>query len=132
MLNYKILLLSTLVVFMPLKPVLTVVAVLVAASHVTGLLSAKKRGVPLLPILESKKALLKFIAYVTVVALAFLTEQYLTGDLVPLVKILSGYIGMAELKVCMGNLEAVTGVPLLTALMDKLSQISNQPPPPEA
>jgi hypothetical protein len=132
MLNYKLLLLSALVVFLPLKPVLVVVAVLVAASHVSGLLAARKQGKAILPLLESKKALVKLIAYVLIVGLAFLTEQYLTGDLVPLVKVLAGGIGMSELRVCLESLETLTGAPLLTSLINKLAAVNDQPPPPGA
>jgi hypothetical protein len=65
---------------------------------------------------------MKLAVYESVVLLAFLVEQYLTGDFVPIVKILSGYIGITELKSCMENMEDITGVPILKALIDKLSK----------
>lgn len=53
--------------------------------------------------------------------LGFLTEQYMTGDLVPVMKILAGLIGITELKSILENLEEITGMPIIKMLIDKLN-----------
>lgn len=54
--------------------------------------------------------------------MGFLTEQYLVGDLVPVVKILAGLIGMTELKSVIENIQDISDVPLMKLLAEKLGQ----------
>lgn len=119
--NYKTLLISILLVFLPVKPVMITVGVLVAVDLVAGLMAARKRGEAITS-QGLKRTIIKLFVYEVVVLLAYITEQYLTGDFIPVVKILSGYIGITELKSCMENMEDITGVPILKALVDKISQ----------
>lgn len=118
------LLLSALVVFAPIKATLIVVIVLTLGDLVSGLIAAHHRKEEITS-KGLRRTLVKIMVYEAVVMLGYLTEQYMTGDLVPIVKVLAGMIGIAELKSILENLEEITGVPVLKLLINKLSQTSN-------
>lgn len=113
-----------LLVFAPMKSVLITVIVLTAIDLLSGVIAAKKRG-ELITSAGLKRTIIKLFVYELVVLLSYLTEQYLTGDLVPLVKILAGFIGITELKSVLENLEDITGIPILKMLIDKLTSLNN-------
>jgi phage-related holin len=117
--------LATLLVFLPIKATLTVVMVLVLVDLVTGILAARKRGEKITSS-GLKRTVIKLLVYESVVMLGFLTEQYLTGDIVPVVKILGGLVGLTELKSVLENAEELTGIPLIQVIIDKLSQQEKQ------
>lgn len=120
------LLLSCLYVFLPIKATLVVVLLLVLVDLVSGVLASHKRGEPI----TSKgfqRTIVKLLVYLSVVMLGFLVEQYLTGDILPVVKILGGMVGMTELKSVLENLEELTGIPLLKLLIQKLTSIDTNP-----
>lgn len=115
------LLLVLVLIFAPIKATIITIMVLTMADLISGLLSAKKRKDPITSS-GLKRTVIKILAYEAVVMLGFLTEQYLTGDLVPVVKILAGLIGMTELKSVIENIQEITGVPLAKLLLKKLNQ----------
>jgi len=119
--GYKTFIFSILVIFLPIKPVLLTVLTLVGVDLIGGLMAAKKRKEPITSS-GFKRTIVKLFVYELVIILAHITTQYLTGDMIPLVKILAGYIGITELKSCMENMEELTGVPVLKALIDKITQ----------
>lgn len=121
LLQLKMLLLSCLAVFLPVKSTLLAVMALTVVDLILGVWSSIKQGQPITSS-GLKRTIVKVFVYNGVVMLGFLTEQYLTGDSVPIVKILGGYIGLTELKSCMENMEGISGVSILKALIDKLSQ----------
>lgn len=113
------LLYSIALVFLPLKATLITVMVLTVIDLMTGLAAARKRR---RKITSSglKKTIIKTFVYEAVVMLGFLTEQYMTGNTVPIVRILAGYIGITELKSVLENLEIVSGVSIIKLLIKKL------------
>lgn len=113
--------LSTCVVFLPLKSTMVVVVVLTFVDLLSGLAAAKKQGDPITSS-GLKRTILKILAYEMVIMLSFLVEQYLSGDVVPLVKIMGGMIGITELKSVLENIEIISGIPLVKLLIDKLTQ----------
>jgi phage-related holin len=115
------LVLSTLLIFSPVKATLFAVIALSLIDLLSGLLVAKKRGDPITSS-GLKRTIVKLLVYEMVVLLGFITQQYLTGDLIPLVKILAGLIGITELKSVLENIEELTGLSLIKLLIDKLSQ----------
>lgn len=119
--NYKTFILAILLIFLPIKPVLLTILTLISIDLVSGILAARKRKEPITSS-GLKRTTVKLAVYELVVLMAYLVEQYLTGSLIPIVKIMAGYIGITELKSCMENLEDITGVPILKALIDKLTQ----------
>lgn len=115
------LLLSALLVLAPVKAALLMTLTLVILDMVTGCLAALKRGESLTSN-GFKRTVVKLFVYLSVVILAYLTQQFITGDLMPLEKILAGLIGLTELKSVLENAEEITGIPLLQVLIDKLNQ----------
>lgn len=119
------LLLAAMMVFVPIKASLAAVGVLTFLDLMLGVLAARKRGEPITSS-GFKKTVVKLLAYESTVMLGFLVEQYLTGDLMPVVKILGGMIGITELKSVLENLEELTGLPLLQLLIQKLTSFGSQ------
>lgn len=111
-------------IFAPIKATLLTVFVLTFADLVAGVWAARARKEPITSS-GFKRTIIKILAYEAVVMLGYLTEQYLTGDLVPVVKILAGLIGMTELKSVIENVQEISGVPLMSLLIQKLGQAEN-------
>lgn len=118
------LILSMLLLFAPIKAALLMVMALTVVDLVSGLIAAKKRGEKITSS-GLKRTLVKVFVYEIVTMLGYLTEQYLTGDLLPLLKILTSYIGLVELKSVLENIESITGLDLLKVLIDRINK-SNQ------
>jgi phage-related holin len=112
---------ACILVFLPIKATLITVMVLVGVDFVTGVLAARKAGKPITSA-GFKRTVVKLFVYELVVMLGFLTEQYLTGDMVPVTKILGGLIGLTELKSVLENAQALTGIPIIQLLIDKLNR----------
>lgn len=113
------LLYSIALVFLPLKATLITVMVLTVVDLATGLAASRKRRKRITSS-GLKKTIIKTFVYEAVVMLGFLTEQYMTGNTVPIVRILAGYIGITELKSVLENMEIVSGVSIIKLLIKKL------------
>lgn len=111
-------------IFAPIKTTILTVVVLTLADLISGVWASRKRAEPITSS-GFKRTIIKILAYEAVIMLGFLTEQYLTGDLVPVVKIVAGLIGMTELKSVIENVQDISGVPLVKLLVDKLTQSSD-------
>lgn len=115
------LLLATLAVFMPIKAALLLIVILTLLDLVTGVAAAIKSKEPITSN-GLKRTVIKLLVYLSVACLGFLVEKFLTGDFVPLAKIMSGLVGITELKSILENMETITGLPILQLLINKLSQ----------
>lgn len=113
-------LMALLAVFAPIQDALLVVMLLTILDLITGLIAARKRGEKITSS-GLKRTIIKTCVYETTVMLAFLTETHLVGDLIPLVKICTAYIGITELKSVLENLDSISGMSLLKTLVKKLS-----------
>jgi phage-related holin len=120
------LLISAALVLAPIKATLAVTLLLTLADLITGVLAARKRGEAITSA-GFKKTVVKILVYECVVILGFLVERFLVGDILPIVKIAGGMVGLTELKSVLENLEDLTGMPLLQALINRL----NPPEPPK-
>jgi hypothetical protein len=114
------LLLSIALVFLPVKATLVTVMVLTVADLVSGIAAARKRRKRITSA-GLKRTIIKTTVYEAVVMLGFLTERYMTGDAVPVVKILAGFIGLTELKSVMENIEIISGMSIIKLLIKKLN-----------
>lgn len=114
--------LALVLVFAPIKATLITVMVLAMADLVAGILAARARKEAITSS-GLKRTIIKVLAYEVVVMLGYLTEQYMTGDLVPVVKVLAGLIGITELKSIIENMQDISGVPLMSILAKKIGQI---------
>ncbi len=111
---------SLFVVFAPIKATLATVLVLVVVDLITGIWASVKNKQPITSG-GLKRSVGKLAVYESVLCLAFLVHQYLTGDSFPADKIVAAMIGLVELKSCIENLEAITGEPILKVLIDKIT-----------
>lgn len=112
-------LLMSILVLAPVKAILTIIGILVMADLVSGILAAKKRKEKITSA-GIRRTVTKFFVYETAIILGFLTEHYLTGALVPITKIISGLIGMTELKSVLENMGDIQGEPIFNLLIKKL------------
>lgn len=112
---------SAALVFMPIKATLITVMVLTVVDLISGIMASRKRGKKITSS-GLKRTIIKTAVYELVVMLGFLTEQFMTGDSVPIVRVLAGFIGLTELKSVMENIERISGMPLVRMLIKQLNQ----------
>lgn len=124
----KILALSVLTVFAPVKMAVITTLVMVFADLVLGMLAARKRNEPITSA-GLGRTIVKVSVYECAILLGFLAETYLTGPVVPVCKIITGYIGLTEATSVIENLNELSGGSILKGLVAKLgSQNDTQPP----
>jgi len=111
--------LAIVTVFAPIQAALATVMVLIIVDLATGIAAAKKRKEAITSS-GLKRTVIKFFIYETALILAFLCGQYLI-DILPVVKIVSTFIGLTELKSCYENLNEISGGDLLKQLISKLN-----------
>lgn len=114
-------LLSLIAVFAPIKAALLTMLTLIGVDLITALLACKKAGEPITSN-GLRRTLIKAAVYGTAICLGFLTETYLTGDLMPITKIITGYIGITELLSVLENINELGNNNLLKKLLEKLNQ----------
>lgn len=114
-------LLSILAIFAPIKAVIITAIVLVIADLITGVLAAKKRGEAITSS-GFKTTVGKILLYEVAICLAFLVQQYLTGDLFPASKLVAALIGLTELKSILENLDTISGNGMFRLLLQKVIQ----------
>jgi phage-related holin len=113
--------LAVLALLAPIKAALITAMVVTVIDLVSGLLAARKRGEKITSA-GLKNTLVKIFVYQFVIILGYFIEKNLIGDLLPLTKILTGYIGITELLSVLENLEDITGLPILKVLIKKFSK----------
>lgn len=119
-----LLLLSIVTVFSPVKHVMLVTLAMICIDLVTGILAAKKQAVPVSSS-GLRRTVSKVFVYELTIAMGFLVETYMTGPFIPIVKIITSFIGLTELKSVMENLDVINGSSLLKSIIEKLGS-SNQ------
>ena len=119
--------LALLSVFAPIKGIMLTAFALVVVDLITGLLAAKKQGTPITSAAFSR-TLIKTAIYQTAIVMGFITETYLTGDMFPVSKIITSYIGMTELLSLIENLNIISGGSLMKTLISKLGSQNAQEP----
>lgn len=109
----------------PIQGSLYAVLGLVLVDLITGILVSRKNGMPI----NSKgirATVLKLLVYELTLVLAYVVEVYLTGGFIPVLRICSTIVGMAELKSCYENLDLLTNVGLLRSIVNALqARVSN-------
>jgi len=115
------LVLAFLAVFLPIKAVLLTTLGLVFFDAATGVMAAYKRKEKITSG-GLKRTIGKIFLYEMALCLAFLCEQYLTGDLAPVCKLITTAIGLVELKSILENLDSINGTSLFKLAVDKITQ----------
>lgn len=93
--------------------------VLIMVDLITGVIAAKKQNIPVTSA-GLRRTLSKLIIYELAMILAFITQQYLTGDTIPVSSLMAGFIGLTELTSILENLNVIGDGKLLQAILDKL------------
>jgi Bacteriophage holin family len=112
--------LAALLVVAPIKVVLIAAMALTLIDLLSGLAAARHRGEPITST-GLKRTIVKILVYEFVILLGYLTEKYLVGDLLPVVKILTGYVGITELKSVLENVEEITGMDIIKLIINQLN-----------
>ena len=118
----KSVLLAFLIMLAPIKPVLLTVFGLVGMDLITGLLVARKKGLPITS-KGLKITVVKLFVYELAITMAYYVGQYLTGPDVAVLHIVSGIVGMTELKSVLENLDALTDGQLMPAIVNAIQSI---------
>jgi formate hydrogenlyase subunit 4 len=106
--------------FSPVRGAVLTVFVLALGDLLLGMLAARRRGEPITST-GIRRSLTKVLVYELALISAFLVETQLTGDAFPVTKLVSTFIGAAELKSFWENLDELAGGALLQVLIDKLT-----------
>lgn len=113
------LILAAITVLMPIKSSCIVVVLLVMGDCVLGVWAAKKRGDKITSA-RLRDSVSKMVIYLLGVTLAFITQEFLTGDIFPLVKIMTTGVGFVEIKSVFENSGEILGKPIFTTLLNIL------------
>jgi len=119
--SLKVLILAIIAVFAPAGPVLATVMVLTLLDLAAGIAAAKKQGHPITST-GLKRTVVKVMVYEIATLAAFLVQQYLTPIELPIMKMVTGLIGMTELKSVLENLDIIAGGSFFSSLVSHLSQ----------
>lgn len=111
--------LSALAVFAPIQASLLALLVLIFADLVTGLMAAKKQGIPITSS-GLRRTISKIFVYETAILMGYLAEHFLLSDFIPITKLITGTITLVELKSLFENLDLISGSQLLKSIIDKL------------
>lgn len=114
-------LLSTAVIsiFAPIEAVLLTAFVMVIVDFITGIMAANHRKEPVTSS-GFRRSVTKIFVYEIALMAAFLVQHYMSGDYVPVEKIVASFIGLTELTSIVENLNEISGGSLFTALIKKL------------
>lgn len=123
-----LILISLAAVFAPIQGVLGAAAALIVADLVLGLLAARKRKQKITSS-GLRRTLGKLALYEVAIALAFLAEHYLTGGAIPLVKLVSGVVGLTEITSCLENINTLSGGSVFRSILARLAPPSNKDDP---
>lgn len=110
---------SIIAVLAPAKGMILTSFFLVGMDLITGIAASMKQKHPITSA-GLGRSVVKAVVYELAIILAFLTQQYLTGPMVPCASIVAGFIGLTELKSVLENLEILSGGQLLEAIIQKL------------
>ena len=117
----KYLLLAVLSIFAPIKAAIFTVGVLVFVDLILGVMAAKKRGEHITSG-GFRRTISKLFIFEVCLLLAYLTETYLMGGLLPVAKIAAAFIGMTEYTSILENLNEINGAPVFKKLIGILSK----------
>lgn len=121
----KIIGLSLLSVFAPIKGIMLTAFVLVVVDLITGLIAAYKRKEAITSAAFSRTTV-KTMVYMVAIMTGFLAETYLTGPDMKISNIITSYIGFTEVISIIENLNTVSGGSFMKSLIDKLGSANGQ------
>jgi len=113
---------------MPIRPALISVMALPIADLILALIGAVKAK-RLITSSGIKRTVGKILMYEFTTILAFVVEMYLLSSFIPVIKIVTGLIGMTELKSCLEHLNEINGNPIFGLILTKLAPDKIDPTP---
>lgn len=118
--------LALLAVFAPAKAIIVTIIALCFLDLVVGIIASKK------PITSKglKRTPIKIAVYLTAALSAFLVEQYLTPIELPVMKMVTGLIGMTELKSVLENLDTIAGGNFFQSVVNSIQARASRPEEP--
>jgi phage-related holin len=119
--NSKALLITLLALFAPTKQAVLTAIGLCALDFITGILASKKQAIPITSN-GIKKTIIKLVVYLMAILLAFVTQQYLTGPMLPVMTFVTSMVGLTELTSILENVNIVAGGSLLSAIISSLQK----------
>ena len=120
---------SSVAFLLPIKLVIITAGVLIFADLITGMFAARKRGERITSAGLSR-TVAKLAVYQTVIVTGYMLQVNLLSNLVPVINIVGGVIGMVEFKSIIENANTILGTDIFKEVMAKLSSSNNQPPNP--
>lgn len=131
--HLKALVIAIVAIFAPIQALMATVGVLVIADTILGVMAARKRGEKITSS-AMRRTVSKAVIYQVAIISGFLCEKYLSGDLIPITKIIGGVIGMVEMKSILENADEINGSPIFKTIIEKLgskNDITSPPLPPK-
>lgn len=122
----KTLLIAIGVILAPIKAALIVAFLSCVVDLILGIMAARKRG----EVIRSyglRRTAGKILVFEAAIIFAYFIELYLLGPELMVLKLVTAYIGLTELKSIMENLNELSNGSLLKTIVDKLSSLDVKP-----
>lgn len=114
-------LLALIAVFTPIQAALATTLALIIIDLATGIIASYRRSEKITSS-GLKRTVGKILLYNLAICTAFLVQTYLTGDILPVSKLVTALIGLVELKSVLENLDSISGTSLFKVLVAKIVQ----------
>jgi hypothetical protein len=114
----------------PVHGVLGAALALTLIDMATGITAAYKRGEKISGSRGWRRTLVKLTIYDVAIISGFLCETYMTGPLVPAMRIAATLVGSVELKSILENLDSIYGGGLFQSIIAKLNGPAGAKPDP--
>ena len=121
------LLVSSIAFLLPIKLVIITAGVLIFADLITGIFAAKKRNERITSAGLSR-TVAKLAVYQTVIVTGYMLQINLLSNVIPVINIVGGVIGMVEFKSIIENANTILGTDIFKEVIAKLSSSNNQLP----
>jgi dolichol kinase len=108
------------VALVPIHATIAAIIALPTGDLLLALVSAYKAKRPITSA-GIKRTVAKVVLYLTAAVLAFVVETWLTGPAVPAIKIVTGLIGVTELKSCLEHIDELSGGDLFKSAIASLA-----------
>lgn len=117
--KFKLLTVSCLAVFAPIKPLITVAIILVIVDLITGIFAAHKKGEKI-DSAGIRRSISKILIYLTALMIGFLTEKFMLDNYLPISKIVASLVGTTEIFSIYENLNVLQGKNIFGRLINML------------
>ncbi len=108
-----------LIITLPVRPALIAVTLLIFIDFISGVWASYKEKKPITSN-GFRRTIVKMLAYQSAILVSFLLETYLL-DGIPMVKVITGLIGITEGKSFFENIRRITGIDFWSQLISKLN-----------